>query len=242
MIPNSPATLDCSHLQEHKSISCSEYKPDKPKEACGVFGIYAPGEDVAKLTYFGLYALQHRGQESAGIATFDGSKVHLYKDMGLVNQIFSEDTLEGLTGKLAIGHTRYSTTGSSHKVNAQPSIVNTRLGKVALSHNGNLVNTLELRNELVNSNFNLVTSTDSEMIAFAIAEAVNNGADWLNGITEALHRCQGAFSLVIATPEEVIGVRDPYGIRPLVIGTLDSNPTRYVLASETCGLDIIGAK
>ena len=242
MIPNSSATSDRSHIQDHQLIDNSEQRPDKPEEACGVFGIYAPEEDVAKLSYFGLYALQHRGQESAGIATFDDCQLYLHKDMGLVNQVFSEDILQGLTGKLAVGHTRYSTTGSSHKANAQPAVVDTRLGKIALAHNGNLVNTIELRDELIKSHFNLVTTTDSEMIAFAIAEAVNNGSDWVNGTIEALHRCKGAFSLAFATPEGVMGVRDPLGIRPLVIGTLDSNPTRYVLASETCAFDIIGAE
>ena len=235
MIPHHPVTLD-------QSINSHENHHDKPEEACGVFGIYAPEKDVAKLTYFGLYALQHRGQESAGIATFEGKHVHLHKDMGLVSQVFNESILEDLPGNIAVGHTRYSTTGSSRKVNAQPAVVDTRLGKLALSHNGNLVNTIQLREELLKSNFNLVTSTDSEMIAYVIAEEVNAGAEWLEGSIRAFHRCQGAFSLVIGTPDGVMGVRDPNGIRPLVIGTLDSSPVRYVLASETCGLDIIGAE
>jgi amidophosphoribosyltransferase len=218
-----------------------ETRPDKPEEACGVFGIYAPGEDVAKLTYFGLYALQHRGQESAGIATFAGEQVHLHKDMGLVSHVFNESILSQLPGNLAVGHTRYSTTGSSRKVNAQPAVVETRLGSIALAHNGNLVNTAHLREELLKTKCNLVTTTDSEMIAFAIAEEINAGSDWLEGCIRAFNRCQGAFSLVIGTPTGVMGVRDPNGIRPLVIGTLGENPVRYVLASETCGLDIIGA-
>jgi amidophosphoribosyltransferase len=235
MIPHHPVTLD-------QSINSHENHHDKPEEACGVFCIYAPEKDVAKLTYFGLYALQHRGQESAGIATFEGKHVHLHKDMGLVSQVFNETILEELPGSIAVGHTRYSTTGSSRKVNAQPALVDTRLGKLAIAHNGNLVNTIQLREELLKSNFNLVTSTDSEMIAYAIAEEVNAGAEWLEGAIRAFHRCQGAFSLVIGTPDGVMGVRDPNGIRPLVIGTLDSSPVRYVLASETCGLDIIGAE
>jgi amidophosphoribosyltransferase len=235
MIPHHPVTLD-------QSINSHENHHDKPEEACGVFSIYAPEKDVAKLTYFGLYALQHRGQESAGIATFEGQHVHLHKDMGLVSQVFNETILEELPGSIAVGHIRYSTTGSSRKVNAQPAVVDTRLGKLALAHNGNLVNTIQLREELLKSNFNLVTSTDSEMIAYAIAEEVNAGAEWLEGAIRAFHRCQGAFSLVIGTPDGVMGVRDPNGIRPLVIGTLDSSPVRYVLASETCGLDIIGAE
>jgi amidophosphoribosyltransferase len=222
------------------STRLAEY--DKPEEACGVIGVYAPGEDVAKLAYFGLYALQHRGQESAGIATFKGEEVYLHKDIGLVSQVFSEPILNKLHGSLAIGHTRYSTTGSSRKANAQPVVVDTLLGKLALAHNGNLVNIMQLRSELLSNNCNLVTTTDSEMIAFAIAEEVNAGADWLEGAIRAFHRCSGAFSLVIGTPMGVMGVRDANGIRPLVIGTLGSHPVRYVLASETCGLDIIGAK
>ncbi|WP_066381386.1 MULTISPECIES: amidophosphoribosyltransferase [unclassified Anabaena] len=242
MIPIDSVTLDEYAQHTNDSINSLENRPDKPEEACGVFGIYAPGQNVAKLTYFGLYALQHRGQESAGIATFEGEQVHLHKDMGLVSQVFSESILEELPGSIGVGHTRYSTTGSSRRVNAQPAVVDTRLGKIALAHNGNLVNTIELREELLKTNCNLVTTTDSEMIAFAIAQAINTGVDWLEGAIQAFHRCQGAFSLVIGTPVGVMGVRDPNGIRPLVIGTLPSNPVRYVLSSETCGLDIIGAE
>jgi amidophosphoribosyltransferase len=235
MIPQHPIT-------SNQSINNSENACDKPEEACGVFGIYAPEQDVAKMTYFGLYALQHRGQESAGIAVFEGTHVHQHKDMGLVSQVFSEAILEELPGNLAVGHTRYSTTGSSRKVNAQPAVVESRLGNLALAHNGNLVNTIQLGEQLVKSNFNLVTTTDSEMIAYAIAQEINSGADWLTGAMNAFKRCQGAFSLVIGTPDGIMGTRDPNGIRPLVIGTLDSHPVRYVLASETCGLDIIGAE
>ncbi|MBF2067862.1 MAG: amidophosphoribosyltransferase [Calothrix sp. C42_A2020_038] len=239
MIPNHPVTSDC----DFQSTQDSNYqeRADKPEEACGVFGIYAPGEDVAKLTYFGLYALQHRGQESAGIATFEGDRVHLYKDMGLVSQVFNESILSELLGTIGVGHTRYSTTGSSRKVNAQPAVAETRLGNLALAHNGNLVNTVQLRDELIRDNINLVTTTDSEMIAYAIAQEIDSGLDWLDGAIKAFHRCQGAFSLVIGTPVGIMGVRDPHGIRPLVIGTIGENPVRYVLASETCGLDIIGA-
>jgi amidophosphoribosyltransferase len=217
---------------------------DKPEEACGVFGVYAPGETVSNLTYFGLYALQHRGQESAGIATFDGQQVHLHKDMGLVSQVFNESILETLLGHIAVGHTRYSTTGSSRVMNAQPAVVQTRLGALALAHNGNLVNTAILREELTDSEFSILTTTDSEMIALAIAQEVNNGKSWLDASVAAFRRCQGAFSLAIATPEGIMGVRDPNGIRPLVIGQLPATeglPQKYVLSSETCGLDIVGA-
>ncbi|MCS6812977.1 MAG: amidophosphoribosyltransferase [Cyanobacteria bacterium] len=219
--------------------------PDKPEEACGVFGIYAPGEDVSKLAYFGLYALQHRGQESAGIATFDGDRVYVHKDMGLVSQVFTESILQNLTGTLAIGHNRYSTTGSSRVVNAQPALAETPIGTLALAHNGNLVNAAELRAELLQQNCTFVTTTDSELIALAIAEAAKTTDDWLKAAIKAFHRCHGAFSLVIGTPLGIIGTRDPYGIRPLVIGTLPSTNVpgdiHYVLASETCALDIIGA-
>lgn len=222
----------------------SQYRADKPEEACGVFGIYAPEVEVAKLAYFGLYALQHRGQESAGIATFEEQKVHYHKEMGLVSQVFNQGILDSLPGFLAVGHTRYSTTGSSLKVNAQPAIVPSRLGDLALAHNGNIVNTLELREELEKRNCYFNTTTDSEMIALAIADKVNQGKEWLEAAISAFQMCVGAYSLVIGTPAGLMGVRDPNGIRPLVIGTLqtENNTTRYILASETCALDIIGAE
>ncbi|MEO1429263.1 MAG: amidophosphoribosyltransferase [Cyanobacteria bacterium J06633_8] len=240
--PNTKALTSDKYAQiNSNSINLNE-RPDKQEEACGVFGVYAPGQDVARLTYFGLYALQHRGQESAGIATFEGKQVHLYKDMGLVSQVFNESILDQLSGSVGVGHTRYSTTGSSHVGNAQPAVVETRLGEIALAHNGNLVNTTQLRDELLKKSCNLSTTTDSEMIALAIGEEINEGAQFLEGAIRAFNRCRGAFSLVIGTSEGIMGVRDPNGIRPLVIGTLEGSPTRYVLASETCGLDIIGAK
>ncbi|MDX2217371.1 MAG: amidophosphoribosyltransferase [Oculatellaceae cyanobacterium bins.114] len=239
--PRSPSAHSADLDESQPTLNPS----DKPEEACGVFGIYAPGEDVAKLTYFGLFALQHRGQESAGIATFDNGSVHIHKDMGLVSQVFNEHVLNELVGSLAVGHTRYSTTGSSRVVNAQPAIVDTRLGVLALAHNGNLVNTTVLREELIRSNAPFLTTTDSEMIALAIAQEVNAGNDWLEGAARAFRRCQGAFSLAIGTPDGLIAARDPNGIRPLVIGTLEDEDStgsiRYVVASETCGLDIIGA-
>lgn len=225
---------------EHSLIQ----RGDKPEEACGVFGVYAPEETVAKLAYFGLYALQHRGQESAGIATFDGEACYCYKNMGLVSQVFSESILTNLPGKIAIGHTRYSTTGSSLQANAQPAVINTRLGKLALAHNGNLVNTLELKTELDKRNCEYITTTDSEMIALMMGKEVDGGKDWVEAAITAFKWCTGAYSLVIGTPMGIIGARDPHGIRPLVIGKMEeeSNPIRYVLASETCALDIIGAE
>lgn len=246
MMPNDSDLMGASSALDSSDRLAKLDRPDKPEEACGVFGVFAPSEDVAKLTYFGLYALQHRGQESAGIATFDGDQVHLHKGMGLVSQVFNESILAELPGTLAVGHTRYSTTGSSRVVNAQPAVVDTALGPLALAHNGNLVNTPSLRAELLQNNHNLLTTTDSELIAFAIAEEINSGKTWLEGAISAFNRCRGAFSLAIATPSGILGTRDPNGIRPLVIGTLPkespTDPTYYVLASETCGLDIIGAE
>ncbi len=211
---------------------------DKPEEACGVFGIFAPEEDVAKLTYFGLFALQHRGQESAGIAVLDGEHLLMHKDMGLVSRVFDEEMLRTLTGEIAVGHTRYSTTGSSRRVNAQPVLSRTRLGPVVLAHNGNLVNSAQLRRELLERHHTLVATTDSEEIVHAIGEAVDDGMDWISGTIHALKRCKGAFSLVMGTSDRLMGTRDPNGVRPLVLGQLGE---RYVLASETCALNIIGA-
>jgi amidophosphoribosyltransferase len=220
---------------------------DKPEEACGVFGVYAPETtfDVAKLTYFGLYALQHRGQESAGIATLKKGDIYCHKDMGLVSQVFNEEILGQLPGEIAVGHTRYSTTGSSLKENAQPVVLDTRLGKLALAHNGNLVNAVQLRQHLIQREANFITSTDSEMIALTIADEVNQGKNWIQGAVNAFKMCEGAYSLAIATPDGLMGARDRNGIRPLVIGVLsteDEKHQRYVLSSETCGLDIIGAE
>jgi amidophosphoribosyltransferase len=219
-------------------------REDKPEEACGVFGVYAPEETVAKLAYFGLYALQHRGQESAGIATFDGEACYCYKNMGLVSQVFSESILTNLPGKIAVGHTRYSTTGSSLQANAQPAVISTRLGKLALAHNGNLVNTVELREELNKRNCEFITTTDSEMIALMMGKEIDGGKDWVEAAISAFKWCKGAYSLVIGTSVGIMGARDPHGIRPLVIGQMEEegNPLRYVLASETCALDIIGAE
>lgn len=222
-------------------------RSDKPEEACGVFGVYAPEKalEVAKLTYFGIYALQHRGQESAGIATISKGDVYCHKDMGLVSQVFNEKILEQLPGEVAVGHTRYSTTGSSLKENAQPVVLDSRLGKLALAHNGNLVNAAELRQYLTKKKTNFITSTDSEMIALTIVDEVNQGKDWVEGTISAFDLFRGSYSLAIATPEGLIGARDQNGIRPLVIGVFsgeDGNSKRYVLSSETCGLDIIGAE
>lgn len=205
-------------------------------EACGVFGIFAPGADVARVTFFGLYALQHRGQESAGITTGDGEILHTHKAMGLVVQVFSEDDLASLTGHLAIGHNRYSTTGSSKVCNAQPIEVETDLGWLALGHNGNLVNTPQLIDQLSRRGEELESSTDSEVIARLMASAP--GPDWESRIARVLRRLQGAFSLVMATPDTLYAARDPLGVRPLCIGRFNGG---WVVASESCALDTVGA-
>jgi amidophosphoribosyltransferase len=215
---------------------------DKPEEACGVFAVMAAGQAVANLTYFGLYALQHRGQESAGIAVFQGDQVRLHKDMGLVSQVFDQDVLERMPGELAIGHNRYSTTGSSKACNAQPVVLMTRLGPFALAHNGNLVNAAELRLALDHLSSEFTSTTDSELIAFALQQAVDGGQGWSEAIRHAASLCRGAFSLLIGTPEGLFALRDGHGVRPLVFGHLgESSQAQWVASSESCGLDIIGA-
>ena len=207
------------------------------REKCGVFGVYAPNEDVARLTYFGLHSLQHRGQESAGIATSDGERLHVYAEMGLVTQVFREEVLERLPGVAAIGHTRYSTTGSSVQCNAQPLLVDGPHGVLALAHNGNVVNAQLLHENLAAQGVEFATTTDSEVIAQLIATA--SGASWEERFRTLMRRANGAYSLTVLTAEAVFGVRDPSGIRPLCLGSLDGG---YVIASESCALDHLGAE
>ena len=210
---------------------------DSPRDECGVFALYAPEMDVARLTFFALFALQHRGQESAGIAVTDGAKLIVHKEMGLVSQVFQEETLQSLPGRLAIGHVRYSTTGSSEMRNAQP-FARTRDGSfIALAHNGNLVNTDELRASLLQNGHVFESTSDTEVIAALLAE--HPSRDIRLALRDVVPRLRGAFSAVLLTRDEVIGFRDPYGIRPLVLGQIGN---RYCLSSETSGLDIIGAR
>ena len=211
--------------------------PGALREHCGVIGIFAPGEDVARLAYFGLYALQHRGQESAGIATADGERVHVHTRMGLVAQVFTEPDLARLRGHVAIGHTRYSTTGSSRVENAQPLVVQGDLGPLALAHNGNLVNASALREQLAGLGVSPVSTTDSEILGLICANT--RGQDWLARLRLALPRLQGAFCLTVLSPDRLFAVRDPLGIRPLCIGRLSGGG--WVVASESCALDTIGA-
>ncbi len=209
---------------------------DTVHDECGVFGIYAPGEAVAKLTYYGLYALQHRGQESAGIAVSDGDNTMVFKDMGLVSQVFTERDLTTLQGHIAIGHVRYSTTGSTNWENAQPVHKANENWSLSLGHNGNLINTNELRRRLERHGSEFQSSSDSEVIAELIVTSRRKTIE--ASVRDAVSHIKGAYSLVIMTDEKLIGVRDPYGIRPLALGQMNGH---YVLSSETCGLDVIGA-
>ena len=207
-----------------------------PKHYCGVFGIYGH-PNAAELTYYGLYALQHRGQESAGIVTSDGYHFRIHKGMGLVSQIFGGNVLNSLTGNMALGHTRYSTTGSSHLRNAQPLTVDCAKGQIAIAHNGNLTNAGQLREELESRGSIFQTTVDSEIILHLMAQPTLDGHE--NNLIQTVHRIEGAYSLVIMTEQELIGVRDPHGFRPLCIGQVGD---AWVLASETCALDLIHAR
>jgi amidophosphoribosyltransferase len=205
-------------------------------EACGVTGIYAPGEDVARLAYFGLYALQHRGQESAGLAVGNGVAIDSHRAMGLINGVFDEETLGRLRGDVAIGHTRYSTTGSSVVCNAQPFVETSNLGPFAFAHNGNLTNADELAARLPDD-VRLAATSDSEILAKTIARAP--GATLAEKIKAAMRVAEGAYSVVMLTPDAVFGFRDPWGVRPLCIGTYGDRG--YMIASESCALATVGA-
>ncbi len=207
---------------------------ESPKDECGLFGVWAPGEDVARLTYFGLFAQQHRGQESAGIAVSDGHNILIYKDLGLVAQVFNEATLTTLQGDLAVGHTRYSTTGSTTWDNAQPVFKNDGVRALALGHNGNLVNTQELVSRLGRSS---AATTDSDLVATMLASEMAHH-DLEGAAMRVLPELEGAFCFVMADERSVFAARDPHGLRPLAVGKL---PKGFVVASETCALDIVGA-
>ena len=224
---------------------------DGPRDECGVFGLYAPGHEVSRLSYFALFALQHRGQESAGIAAADrGGHIMTRRELGLVSQVFSENDLRTLAGELAIGHVRYSTTGSNAWENSQPvqrsEGTNGSRREVALAHNGNLINAVELHEELLARGVTFSSTSDSEIVAALIA---THSADRVeDAIAEVMPRLRGAFSIVVMTKDRVLAFRDPHGLRPLALGTLDPAPderdgeVRYCVASESCAFDIIGAK
>ena len=211
---------------------------DRPHEECGIIGIFAPDEDVATMAYFGLHALQHRGQEAAGIAVTDGVSARIHKDVGLVTQVFTPENLAPLKGHYAIGHTRYSTTGSSAARNAQPFLIETQHGPLAVAHNGNIVNASELRNDLLRRGVGLSSSSDSEVMTMMLAGAA--GDSWEERIALAMSKWQGAYSLVILTRENVFAVRDAWGFRPLSVGRLPSGG--HAAASESGALRTLGCQ
>ena len=215
------------------------FDEDKFHDECGVYGIYTDSKDVnaAKRTYYGLYALQHRGQESAGIATFDGTNMKCHKDMGLVAEVFDKESIDAIYGGSAIGHVRYSTAGDSTLKNAQPIVGKCKLGNIALAHNGNLTNADIIRELLEESGCAFQTSIDTEVILNLISRGAKKGI--IQSITDSIQAIKGSFAMVILTEKELIGIRDPYGIRPLCLGKIDGG---YVLASESCALNATGAE
>ena len=216
-----------------------DYNPESRvlNDECGIFGIYGPGEDVARQTFFGLYTLQHRGQESAGITVTDGARFHSHKDMGLVSQVFDEAALTSLKGFAAIGHTRYSTTGSSRVENAQPVVIESDIGPIAMGHNGNLVNAGDLREELRQSGFSFSTSTDSELILRLVAAAP--GDTLVERVLSVVPKLSGSFSLVFLSRDKVVAARDDLGNRPLCLGSYHGG---WMVASESCAFGALKAK
>jgi len=217
---------------------------DRLHEECGIFGVYGPGEDVANLTYFGLYALQHRGQESAGIAVSDGHWIRIHKEMGLVAQVFDQDDLLDMRGHISVGHTRYSTTGSTRLPNAQPMLVrHGQLGAIAYGHNGNLINASELRASLIEQGVEFTSTTDTEVIGAVMSRTAGDDLDTV--LRRALPRLDGAYCLLLCSRTQLAAARDPLGIRPLCIGRLGDvgapGGAGYIVASETCALDVVGA-
>lgn len=229
-------------MKENEQYMTYQNAEDGLKEECGVFGVYdLDGNDVASTIYYGLMALQHRGQESCGIAVSDTdgpNVVKSHKGMGLVNEVFSPENLEKLNGNIGVGHVRYSTAGASTRENAQPLVLNYVKGTLALAHNGNLINTPELRHELEISGAIFQTTIDTEVIAYHIARERVKAKTAEEAVIRAAQKLKGAYSLVVASPRKLMGVRDPYGFRPLCIGKRDN---AYILASESCALDTVGA-
>ncbi|MDD6856832.1 amidophosphoribosyltransferase [Lachnospiraceae bacterium HCP1S3_C3] len=226
------------------SVHIQEELEDSLHEECGVFGIYDfDGNDIASTIYYGLFALQHRGQESCGIAVSDTNgpkgQVSVHKGMGLVNEVFTQEELQKLKGNIGVGHTRYSTAGSSTRENAQPLVLNYVKGTLGLAHNGNLINALELRKELEYTGAIFQTTIDSEVIAYHIARERIKTSTVEDAVKNAMKKIKGAYSLIVMSPRKLIGARDPFGFKPLCIGKRDN---AYILASETCALDTIGAE
>ena len=224
------------HMPEEPIYLSPAREHDAPHHECGLIGISAPGEEVARLAFFGLYAQQHRGQEGAGIAVADGLTAALYKDVGMVSQVFDSESLGHLHGDHAIGHVRYSTTGSSTARNCQPFLVETQNGPLAIAHNGNLINAADLRTELLQRGYPLAASSDSEIFLVMLAGA--HGATWEERLERTMTAWRGAYSLVILVDDRVIGVRDPWGFRPLSVGRLPGGS--WSIASETCALRTLG--
>jgi len=225
-------------------IDINDYAEDELHEECGVFGVYDfDGNDVSSTIYYGLFALQHRGQESCGIAVSDTEgpkgKVLSYKDMGLVNEVFNPEKLEKLNGNIGVGHVRYSTAGSSSRENAQPLVLNYVKGTLGMAHNGNLLNAVELREELSYTGAIFQTTIDSEVIAYLIARERLNVPTVEGAVLNAMKKIKGAYSLIVMSPRKLIGARDPFGFKPLCIGKRDN---AYFLSSETCALDTVGAE
>ena len=225
-------------------VNDSYYAEDELHEECGVFGVYDfDGLDVASTIYYGLFALQHRGQESCGIAVSDTEgpkgKVLSYRDMGLVNEVFNPEKLDKLKGNIGVGHVRYSTAGSSSRENAQPLVLNYVKGTLGMAHNGNLLNAVELREELSYTGAIFQTTIDSEVIAYLIARERVNVPTVEDAVLNAMKKIKGAYSLIVMSPRKLIGARDPFGFKPLCIGKRDN---AYFLSSETCALDTVGAE
>ena len=223
-------------MSEKENFEPVEIMDDHPHEECGIMGVFAPNEDVAGMAFFGLYALQHRGQEAAGIAVADGHAIRLHKEVGMVSQVFTPQNLLTMKGHYAIGHTRYSTTGSPAARNSQPFLIETQHGPLAVAHNGNLVNAAELRLELLRKGIGLSSSSDSEVLTMMLAGA--EGDTWEQRLANTMPRWQGAYSLVVLTRDGVYAVRDPWGFRPLSVGMLPSGG--HAVASESGALETLG--
>lgn len=229
----------CDKCGGHMCSECGLYE-DKVYDECGVFGIYSNDNlDVAKLSYYGLYALQHRGEESTGIAVSDNGTIVHHKDMGMVSQVFNDVVLNHLQGKIAIGHVRYSTTGASVRENAQPMVINYKDGKIALAHNGNLVNAAQIRTRLEEEGGIFQSSIDSEVVLNLISRYRISTGSIEPAIQKMMEDVEGSYALVILTPNKLIGIRDPYGLRPLCIGRIENS---YILASESCAIDAVGGE
>ncbi|MDO5032449.1 amidophosphoribosyltransferase [Corynebacterium sp.] len=238
-----PSTDRADDLANHSADHLDDHNEPEPREECGVFGVWAPGEEVSKLTYFGLFALQHRGQEAAGIAVGDDDRIVVFKDMGLVANIFDESILSSLQGDVAVGHTRYSTAGGKEWSNVQPMFGTSPSGvDIALGHNGNLVNYLELREEAVKRGLVKPAEesvSDSMCLSMLLADGVNENNSVFDSARQLLPRVKGAFCLTFTDGHTLYAARDPHGVRPLSLGRL---PKGWVVASETCALDIVGAQ